>query len=196
MPKKVDKALQKQKIAHAVWSLIGKKGMHQLSVRNVAVEASLPTSSLRYYFPVQEDLLFFSLELSVQSFLESCIPVDSKALTFDEFLLVLKQFLPLTKKSESECRVWFAFLSYQMPNKNNDICSELQLRMRNYLQQQLLRFLPQISFEQSENEAILLHALLDGLALSYFATMDQKNVSNMIDFLSEYLQQLERRYLS
>jgi AcrR family transcriptional regulator len=63
MPRTIDHAARETAVGEAAWRVLVRDGLTRLSVRNVAAEAGLAASSLRYTFPTQDSLRAFALEL-------------------------------------------------------------------------------------------------------------------------------------
>jgi DNA-binding transcriptional regulator YbjK len=66
MPKLVDVAERDRLVSEAAWRVLVRNGLTELSVRNVAAEAGLPPSSLRYTFPTQASVRNRAVALLVE----------------------------------------------------------------------------------------------------------------------------------
>jgi DNA-binding transcriptional regulator YbjK len=66
MPKLVDVAERDRLVSEAAWRVLVRAGLTELSVRNVAAEAGLPPSSLRYTFPTQASVRTRAVALLVE----------------------------------------------------------------------------------------------------------------------------------
>jgi AcrR family transcriptional regulator len=63
VPRSLDHDARETAVGEAAWRVLARDGVTALSVRNVAAEAGLAASSLRYTFPTQASLRVFALEL-------------------------------------------------------------------------------------------------------------------------------------
>ncbi|QIS45996.1 TetR family transcriptional regulator [Clavibacter capsici] len=63
VPRSLDHDARETAVGEAAWRVLVRDGITALSVRNVAAEAGLAASSLRYTFPTQASLRVFALEL-------------------------------------------------------------------------------------------------------------------------------------
>jgi DNA-binding transcriptional regulator YbjK len=70
MPKLVDVAERDRLVSEAAWRVLVRAGLTELSVRNVAAEAGLPPSSLRYTFPTQASVRTRAVALLVERLTE------------------------------------------------------------------------------------------------------------------------------
>ncbi|MFJ9743160.1 TetR/AcrR family transcriptional regulator [Streptomyces sp. NPDC101166] len=68
MPKRVDHAERRTEIAEALVRVAGRRGLHAVTMRDVAAEAGVSLRLVQYYFQTKEKLLFFGLELLAQRF--------------------------------------------------------------------------------------------------------------------------------
>ena len=66
MPKTVNVAERDLAVSEAAWRVMVRDGLTALSVRNVAAEAGLPPSSLRYTFPTQASVRDSAVALLVE----------------------------------------------------------------------------------------------------------------------------------
>jgi len=63
MPKIVDHAARREEIAEALWRVVRRDGIRAASVRTIAAEAGWSAGAVRYYFPDQDGLLSFAMDL-------------------------------------------------------------------------------------------------------------------------------------
>ncbi len=66
MPKVVDYEEQKQIIANATGKVIRQGGLRQATVRNIAKTAGLSVGSMRHYFPDQNALIEYAMNMIVE----------------------------------------------------------------------------------------------------------------------------------
>jgi AcrR family transcriptional regulator len=63
MPKQVDQHERRDRIARALWRVVDRDGILQLSLRDVAAEAGISLGQLQHYFPSRAELLNFAVDL-------------------------------------------------------------------------------------------------------------------------------------
>ncbi len=63
MPKIVDHDARREEIAQALWRVVRRDGIRAASVRTIAAEAGWSAGAVRYYFPDQDGLLSFAMDL-------------------------------------------------------------------------------------------------------------------------------------
>jgi AcrR family transcriptional regulator len=97
-------------LVEALWRVVRRDGIDQVSVRTVAAEAGTSPGALRHYFASQDELAAFSLQAvvdRVRDRLDRALP----ALTGrDAAVFLLEQLLPLDEQRREETAVYLAFL--------------------------------------------------------------------------------------
>ncbi|MFG3004132.1 TetR/AcrR family transcriptional regulator [Streptomyces calvus] len=68
MPKRVDHAERRARIAEALVRVAARRGLHAVGMRDVAAEAGVSLRLVQYYFETKEKLLLFGLERLAQGF--------------------------------------------------------------------------------------------------------------------------------
>lgn len=63
MPKLIDRDARRAEIAEAVWRIVLRDGVSAVSIRDVAAEAGISSGSLRHVFATKQDLLAYSMRL-------------------------------------------------------------------------------------------------------------------------------------
>ena len=110
MPKAVDHQARRRELAEAVWRVISTEGVHRASVRAVAAESGWSTGSLRHYFPTQDSLLAFAMELLADKARARLLAIDDRdARTV--LRRIAEALLPLTPEHRTEVEVWLALLA-------------------------------------------------------------------------------------
>ncbi|MGM9989031.1 MAG: TetR/AcrR family transcriptional regulator [Bacillaceae bacterium] len=177
MPKIVDHDIRKQQIAKATWRVIFKMGMEGATVRNIAKEANLSLGAVRHYFPTQDELLIYAMELvkeKAQNRIKMIVTQDFSPK--EKVMKILQELIPTNEDTLAEMDVWLAFTIYFKQKKelytpqHDDIYFVIQ-NLLDYLQQfGLLK-----STIDKEIETEKLYAIIDGLALH--ALLDSKRVN-------------------
>lgn len=164
MPKILDHEKRKARIAEATWRVILKYGMKGATVRNIAKEAKLSLGALRYYFPNQDELYAYAMNLVSErvkkrlgEVIRSDLPPKEKVIAF------LEEFLPLDEENRKEMEVWFHF-TYHYFDREEDINDGIREAVKlviGFLEaEQLLR-----EDVDKELEIERLYAIIDGLAI-------------------------------
>lgn len=107
MPKIVDVAAQRRRIADALLRVAVRDGIGAASVRTVGDEAGISAGALRHYFTSQDELLVFALdqlELDVRELVEHS---DWGSDNFDNAVQLLGFVLPVDDQRRDTCRLWF-----------------------------------------------------------------------------------------
>jgi AcrR family transcriptional regulator len=110
VPKAVDHEARRRELAEAVWRVISTDGVHRASVRAVAAESGWSTGSLRHYFPTQDSLLAFAMELladKARARLQAIDDHDNRIV----LRRIAEALLPLTAEHRVEVEVWLALLA-------------------------------------------------------------------------------------
>ena len=108
MTKKDELAHRRREIAEAAWRVLVRDGVRELSVRNVAAEAGLAPSSLRYVVPTQEGLREHAIDLVLH---RMNARIDELPVAADEpyrARAILLELLPLDQQRRTEMEVYLA----------------------------------------------------------------------------------------
>lgn len=164
MPKIVDHEKRKARIAKATWQVILKYGMKGASVRNIAREAKLSPGALRHYFPNQNELYAYAMNLVSERVKKRLGKVMKQDLPpVEKVIAILEEFLPLDEESSREMKVWFHFMYhyYDQGEDLNDGIREAVKLVFDYLDaEDLLKEDMVIELEIER-----LYAIIDGLAI-------------------------------
>ncbi|MDT9595202.1 TetR family transcriptional regulator C-terminal domain-containing protein [Nocardioides zeae] len=106
MPRSMDREERLRVIARASWRVLARDGLASLSVRNVAAEAGLAPSSLRYVLPTQQALREHAVESSVAGLQGRLAAVDRSGAGWPRELLA--QLVPLDDERRLEMEVYVA----------------------------------------------------------------------------------------
>lgn len=169
MPKIVDHAKQKIKVAEATWRLILKEGIEAASVRKIADEAGISPGSMRHYFSTQSELFAYSMEL-----VSDRVKSNIQSITFTGDILqdvqtLLFELLPLDKNKSAEMEVWLIF---NVKALSDPLLKPLSEKVYGEMRFAISKIIDSLIHEGAVNnsqnrdeEIIRLHTLIDGLAL-------------------------------
>lgn len=163
MPKIVDHEERRKIIAKATWNVIAREGLGGASVRSIAKEANLSLGAVRHYFQTQEELLEFAMQLVQEQVTERIMEhIQSPLPPRDQVLNILMELIPPEEK-KIEMQVWLEYISYKIRKK------ELQKESVHEVIVEILHRLQKAGLLKEdillEEEIVLLHALIDGIAL-------------------------------
>lgn len=102
----MDREQRLDDVTRAAWRVLARDGLGALSVRNVAAEAGLPASSLRYVLPTQSALREHAIEASVQQFEARLSAIDRTRPDWPR--RVLLELVPLDDERRLEMEVFIA----------------------------------------------------------------------------------------
>lgn len=148
-------------MSEAAWRVLVRDGLEALSVRNVAAEAGLPQSSLRYTFPTLASVRERAVALVVERLQERVDAVDVDAPGGARALLA--QLLPLDAERRTEMEVYLALGTAAMTDPTlRDGHRAAQRAVREVCGRALAALTGRGAADVEVRE---LHALVDGLAL-------------------------------
>ncbi|MFI5690869.1 TetR/AcrR family transcriptional regulator [Kribbella sp. NPDC051586] len=172
MPKIVDHTARREEIAEALWRVVRRDGIRAASVRTIAAEAGWSAGAVRYYFPDQDGLLSFAMDLVSRRVTDRVGAIEPKGNAQTIVLRYLDEVLPIDAERRAEFDVWLAFMAQARAESGAGALQELLDKVHNELRQlceTLLRSLADAGVLKDgldlRREVEILHALLDGLAL-------------------------------
>lgn len=172
MPKIVDHAARREEIAEALWRVVRRDGIRAASVRTIAAEAGWSAGAVRYYFPDQDGLLSFAMDLVSRRVTERVSAIEPKGSATAIALRYLEEALPLDAERRAEFDVWMAFMAQARAESGAGSLQEHVDTVHNGLRQLCESLLHGLADDGAllgdldlRREAERLHALIDGLAL-------------------------------
>ncbi|MCS1349987.1 TetR/AcrR family transcriptional regulator [Mechercharimyces sp. CAU 1602] len=194
MPKQVDHEQRKKKIAEATWRIIYERGVEGASVRNIAAEANISLGSLRHYFPTQEELLRYAMEVVKERVKARMMNIVSGSLSLQEQVLQLVlQMIPTDEESMAEMKVWYSFISHfsqkekEFQIEEDGIYQGLHLILKQLEHRDML-----CESVDVEVEAERLYALVDGLAIHVMLNPQRLSYERIVLVVKTHLHSLYR----
>jgi DNA-binding transcriptional regulator YbjK len=197
MPKIVNAAERSRIVSEAAWRVMVRDGLTALSVRNVAAEAGLPPSSLRYTFPTQASVRDSAVALLVERMAERVArhgesggesggesdandPSEAAAAR-----AILLELLPLDDERRVEMEVSLALGAMAATDR-----ALWQAHQRTHLavREACARAIELMGADQGDIEGT--HALIDGLALHLVRQAPQAGDAWALRALDAHLQRL------
>lgn len=162
MARTLDKKERRRQVSEAAWRVLARDGLAALSVRNVATEAGLPPSSLRYTFPTQASVREHAASLVVERLGQRVEAVDPARSDWPH--AVLMELLPLDAERRMEVEVYLALGTATMTDPSLRGAHLAVHQAAREVCVAALRSL-QSTTTVGSTEIERLHALVDGLAL-------------------------------
>jgi len=114
MPKIVDPVERRRAVVEAVFAVVARRGIAQVTLRDVAAEAGLAIGSVRHYFDSHHELLLAAaremvarVEARVIAHRDRLAPGDDPMRAVQE---VVEEFLPMDAARADEIAVWLEFV--------------------------------------------------------------------------------------
>lgn len=149
-------------IAEAAIRVLVREGLTALSVRNVAAEAELAPSSLRYVVPTQAELRESAIDLTFERF-QARVDAVSESDDAAGARAILMELLPLDEQRRMEMEVTLALGTAAMTDES---LMPLYLRVHDSARTACAKAADLLLGEDvTEAEVDRLHSLVDGLAL-------------------------------
>jgi AcrR family transcriptional regulator len=193
VPRSLDHDARETAVGEAAWRVLARDGVTALSVRNVAAEAGLAASSLRYTFPTQAALRVFALELVARRAEERIRALPKGPTVRASVEERLRHLLPLDAERRLEMEVFLVIgtlaLTDPVLRPVYDRASE-GLRAGCVELLAALRTDPAYADLDVERETPRLHAVVDGLALHLVYQAPEDPTGWATDALARHLDSL------
>jgi len=192
MPKRVNHHERKLEIAEAALQMIHQNGIAKTTLREIAKEVGLSLGSVQYYFPKQEDLYEFTMELlykRTEDRIRNVLVKDQSA--FENAVSMLTQMVQVQdaqQRMENDIWAQICFI----PNKS----SEYE-QLKNRFHQFVVTFVGEVTemlydkqclhSQRIEAESKTLSFFMDGLMLNTIIYPDYYNEQIVKEQIREYL---------
>ncbi|SDW91343.1 transcriptional regulator, TetR family [Arthrobacter sp. cf158] len=193
MAKNLDVDSRRQQVSEAAWRVLVDQGLAGLSVRNVAAEAGLPPSSLRYTFPTQTSVRVHALELVLSRTLERIAAVEAGQQSEVWGRSIVHELLPLDAERRMEMEVFLALGTAAMTDPD---LRPTHMQTHNAVRricETVVSILHQGTAESARFETDRLHALIDGLALHIIRQEPSSDFTWATRTLDEHLAGIQSR---
>lgn len=192
MPKVVDHEERRRELAEAVWRIVQRDGIDHASVRAVAAESGWSSGSLRHYFPTQDSLLGFAMELAYRRFIARFERIDATSLGNRELLrAIAHEILALDEERGVEAAVLLSFLPRAMVEPS---LHELERYGTRELYTEVARVLAAAEEAGELRDGLVpmkaarrFIALIDGLNIHHQLGPDELTVDDMVEAVDEHL---------
>ncbi|MCZ2263775.1 TetR/AcrR family transcriptional regulator [Isoptericola sp. QY 916] len=186
MPQKLDRDERRRQVSEAAWRVLVRDGLEALSVRNVAAEAGLPQSSLRYTFPTVASVRERAVALVLERLQERVAAVDVDGASWSRE--VLAQLLPLDAERRTEMEVYLALGTAAM---TDPALRDGHRASQDAIRDVCARALAALTGRAPSGvEVRELHALVDGLALHVVRQDPDADAGWALDVLDTHLERV------
>jgi AcrR family transcriptional regulator len=168
MPRLADHDQRRSVIVEALGRVIAEQGPDAISVRAVAAEAGMSPTALRHYFPTQDALLEHAMQAVVDRVVDRLRPALDTPSGQVVVETVLVELLPLDEARRAEQLTFLALVSRArtapaLRTVRDEADARLGAVMRRVVETLAARGQLHPARDH-DDEALRLHALLDGLA--------------------------------
>jgi AcrR family transcriptional regulator len=185
VPKVVDHDRRRRELAGAVWRVIVRDGVADVSIRSVAAEAGWSSGALRHYFATRAELLAFACEQVIDQVTDRITAMRPAGTVRDAVREVVLQTMPVDPARHTEASIAFAFLALGLGDPELARVQRLHFTGMAELCRRLARELT-----GTDAPARRLHAVVDGLTVHVLA--GHLTVAQMTAELDAYLDDLAR----
>ncbi|GII80225.1 transcriptional regulator [Sphaerisporangium rufum] len=174
MPKIVDHEQRRRELAEAVWRVIARDGVAEVSMRTVAAEAGWSSGALRHYFSTRDGLLAFACELVIERVTERITALRHTGTPREAVRAILLETMPVDAERRAEASVAFAFVALGLTDAELAEVKRLSFTGMYELCLRLVTEMANIGalaepHPPLETSARRLHAVVDGLTLHVLA---------------------------
>ena len=187
MARSIDVEQRRRDVSEAACQVLARDGIGALSVRNVAAEAGLPPSTVRYVFPTQASMREHTITLVFDRTSERIDAVPTDLPARERAHRILLELLPLDDERVIELDVYLALGNAALRPALDRVVRE----MRQW-SEEILGSLG-VPAADREYEARRLHALIDGLAMHVVRLAPGESGDWAIDVLDRHLDGLGTR---
>jgi AcrR family transcriptional regulator len=183
---------RRRSVSEAAGRVLARDGLGALSVRNVAAEAGLPPSTVRYVFPTQSSLREHTITLVFDRTRERIAAIPGGLPPRERAHRMLLELLPLDDERVVELEVYLALANAALTDAElRPALDRVVDEMREWSDEVLA--LVGVPEADRVYEARRLHALIDGLAMHLVRLAPGESGDWAIDVLDRHLGGLAQR---
>ncbi|MDN3478519.1 MULTISPECIES: TetR/AcrR family transcriptional regulator [unclassified Curtobacterium] len=191
MARSIDLEERRRTVSAAACQVLARDGLGALSVRNVAAEAGLPPSTVRYAFPTQASVREHAIASVFDRTRERIEAIPADLPTRQWARAVLVELLPLDDERVVELDVYLALGNAALTDAElRPTLDRVVVEMRRWCER-VLEVLG-VPSADLEYEACRLHALLDGLAMHVARLAPGESGDWAIDVLERHVDGVAR----
>jgi AcrR family transcriptional regulator len=197
MPKIVDHEARREEIARALWRVVRRDGIRAASVRTVAAEAGWSAGAVRHYFPDQEGLISFAMDLVSRRVQERITALRHDGTITEIVLRYLEEVIPLDEERQAEFDIWLSFMAQAQAESGAGGLREHLGPVQDGLRELCRSLVTSLSEAGAVRENVdvdleveRLHALIDGLAMHASIQPDHTTPARVRAILGAHLESL------
>jgi AcrR family transcriptional regulator len=131
VPRRADHDARRATVVEALWRVLARHGIEEVSVRTVAAEAGMSPTALRYYFPSRDDLLATAMTHTLERGTARVRPLLEAARDRAGVERVYLEMLPTDEAQRTEQEVYLAFANLARTSPRlQEISEEAGVRIR------------------------------------------------------------------
>ncbi|ADB35506.1 putative transcriptional regulator, TetR family [Kribbella flavida DSM 17836] len=199
MPKIVDHEARREEIAQALWRVVRRDGIRSASVRTVAAEAGWSAGAVRYYFPDQDGLISFAMDLVSRRVHDRIAALRVTGSATEMALRYLEEVIPLDPERLAEFDVWLSFIAQAQAETGAGGLREHLAPSTEGLRRLCLSMLSELARDGAlrkdldlDLEAERLHALIDGISLHVAVQPEVTTADRARQVVAAHLDSLQR----
>jgi AcrR family transcriptional regulator len=199
VPKIVDHEERREEIARALWRVVRRDGIRAASVRTVAAEAGWSAGAVRYYFPDQEGLISFAMDLVSRRVGERISAIEATGSPTEIALRYLEEVIPLDAERRAEFDIWLSFIAQAQAETGEgglrDHVGPVHDGLRGLCRSLMTALSEGDALRRGldlDLEAEKLHALIDGLSLHAAVQPERSDPARVRQLLAAHLDILQR----
>jgi AcrR family transcriptional regulator len=182
----IDIEERRRSVSEAACRVLARDGLGALSVRNVAAEAGLPPSTVRYVFPTQASMREHTITLVFDRTRERIDAIPDDLPARDRAHRIVLELLPLDEERVIELDVYLALGNAALTDVLLRPALDRVVREMREWCEEILGLLG-VPTGVREYEACRLHALVDGLAMHVVRLAPGEPGDWAIDVLDRHL---------
>lgn len=187
---------QRERIIDFAYALVLREGISSLSVRKTAREASIGASTLRYYFPSQDDLRVAVVDKHLESTLSDLRIFDPSLGAGDRLVECLQQFLPNPSRGDLPSLSWLKSAEKGAPDRDPELVNQILAIATERTHRRIGQWLSVLEAEgvlasNHLNSTIsLLCALVNGLSLDLSSHFSPVNYTEAVEIIRNVVNKL------
>ncbi|MBA8989661.1 DNA-binding transcriptional regulator YbjK [Curtobacterium pusillum] len=186
MARSIDVEQRRRDVSEAACQVLARDGLGSLSVRNVAAEAGLPPSTVRYVFPTQSSMREHTITLVFDRTRERIDTIAADLPPRERAHRIVLELLPLDDERVIELDVYLALGNAALTDPElRPALDRVVAEMRAW-SEEILGLLG-VPAPDREYEARRLHALIDGIAMHVVRLAPGESGEWAIDVLDRHL---------
>lgn len=111
MPRTADHDQRREQIVRALWKVIARQGIDQVSLRNVAAEAGVSVGRIQHYFGTKESLVRAGCQAMIAGAHARYTDQTADAPPLTRLRFVLTHAIPQTDTARYGTTLWYAYLA-------------------------------------------------------------------------------------